>query len=141
MVCISIPQRYKFSIKIPRFRQNIKDLKKIKNVFAFKKIPKVLKNIVDFFLHFYLRWINIGLYFYTVRIQTQYQNTRFSSKHKKKYIYFPKNGFCFKIRPSLSNIYIYINIITSYFHTTKEIFKTIYVLACILALITSLFKP
>jgi len=49
--------------------------------------------------------------------------------------------FCFKIRPSLSNIYIYINIITSYFHTTKEIFKTIYVLACILALITSLFKP
>ena len=42
----------------------------------------------------------------------------------------------------VSPIYIDINIITSYFfYTTKKIFKTIYVLACILAWITSLFKP
>jgi len=59
-------------------------------------------------------------------------------KAYKKYI-FKK---CFVLKYGLvSPIYIYINIITSYFHTTKEISKTIYVLACILALITSLFKP
>jgi len=57
------------------------------------------------------------------------------------FVKFSKNVLFSCIRSSLSNIYIYINIITSYFHTTEEISKTIYVLACILALITSLFKP
>jgi hypothetical protein len=59
-------------------------------------------------------------------------------KTYKKYI-FKK---CFVLKYGLvSPIYIYINIMTSSFSYNKENFKTIYVLTCILALITSLFKP
>jgi hypothetical protein len=57
-----------------------------------------------------------------------------------KNTYFLKK--CFVLKYGLvSPIYIYINIMTSSFSYNKENFKTIYVLTCILALITSLFKP
>jgi len=56
------------------------------------------------------------------------------------FVKFSKNVLFSCIRPSLSNIYIYkyYNIIFSH---NKGNFKTIYVWACILAFITSLFKP
>jgi len=41
--------------------------------FAFKNFSKNnFKNIVDFSAFVLSKWINIWLYFYTVRIQTQY---------------------------------------------------------------------
>jgi len=43
----------------------------------FQKISKFSAN----FLYYIL--INSGLYFYTVKIQIRYENTRFSAKHKK----------------------------------------------------------
>jgi len=60
-------------------------------------------------------------------------------KAYKKYIF--KKCFVLKyglVSPIYIYIYKYYNIIFSH---NKRNFKTIYVLACILALITSLFKP
>jgi len=55
-------------LKYPVFIKTSK-IFKIKNVFCFQKISK---NIVDFSAFVLSKWINIWLYFYTVRIQTQY---------------------------------------------------------------------
>jgi hypothetical protein len=59
----------KSGIKIPGFHQNIKDFQNKKMSFAFKNS---LKNVVDFSAFVLSKWINIWLYFYTARIQTQY---------------------------------------------------------------------
>jgi len=59
-------------LKYPVFIKTSK-IFKIKNVFCFQKFSKnIFKNIVDFFAFVLSKWINIWLYFYTVRIQTQY---------------------------------------------------------------------
>jgi len=56
------------------------------------------KKICDFLQVYYCILINIGLYFYTVKIQIRYSNTRFTSKTSKifKRIFFllkKKEGF------------------------------------------------
>jgi len=60
------------SIKIPGFHQNIKDFQNKKCLFVQKFSKRIFKNIVDFSAFILSKWINIWLYFYTVRIQTQY---------------------------------------------------------------------
>jgi len=59
----------KFGIKIFGFHQNIKDFQKKKCLLLFKNSLKISLKIL---LIFSAKWINIWLYFYTVRIQTQY---------------------------------------------------------------------
>jgi hypothetical protein len=111
---------------------------KIKNVFCFQKFSKISLRILLIFLHLlYQSRLIFGCIFIPQGYKPSIKNTRFASK-RTKYI-FKK---CFVLKYGLvSPIYIYINIITSYFHTTKKISKTIYVLTCISALITSLLKP
>jgi len=59
-------------LKYPVFIKTSK-IFKIKNVFCFQKFSKnIFENIVDFSAFVLSKWINIWLYFYTVRIQTQY---------------------------------------------------------------------
>jgi len=59
-------------LKYPIFIKTSK-IFKIKNVFCFQKFSKnIFENIVDFSAFVLSKWINIWLYFYTVRIQTQY---------------------------------------------------------------------
>jgi hypothetical protein len=71
---------------------------------------------------------NIGLYFYTVKIQTGFRQNIAKNYKTKKYILLS----C--IRPSLSKIRKNHHIIFSYN-------KKKYFLACILVLITNLLKP
>jgi len=59
-------------LKYPVFIKTPK-IFKTKNVFCFQKFSKnIFENIVDFSAFILSKWINIWLYFYTVRIQTQY---------------------------------------------------------------------
>jgi hypothetical protein len=45
-------------------------------------VKQIFSKVCDFYAYNFIEFcLNIGLYFYTVKIQIQYQNTRFSSKH------------------------------------------------------------
>jgi hypothetical protein len=59
----------KSGISISGFHQNIKDFQNKKFLLLSKKFSK---NVVDFSAFVLSKWINIWLYFYTARIQTQY---------------------------------------------------------------------
>ena len=109
-------------------------ISKLKNIFCFQKFSKISLKILLIFLHLlYQSGLIFGCIFYKPSIKIPDLRQSVQNTYLKKM-------FCFKIRPSLSNIYIYkyYNIIFSH---NKRNFKAIYVLACILALITSLFKP
>jgi len=60
----------KSSFKISGFHQNIKDFQNKKCLLLSKISKNIFKNIVDFSASVLSKWINIWLYFYTVRIQT-----------------------------------------------------------------------
>jgi len=59
-------------LKSPDFHQNIKDFQNKKCLLLSKVFLNIFENIVDFSAFVLSKWINIWLYFYTVRIQTQY---------------------------------------------------------------------
>jgi len=102
--------------------------------FAFKNFLKISLKILLISRHlFYQSGLIFGCIVYkpSIKIPDLCQSVQ-------KYIFFKK---CFVLKYGLVSptyIYKYYNIIFSH---NKGNFKTIYVLTCILALITSLFKP
>jgi hypothetical protein len=74
--------------------------------------------------------INIGLYFYTIKIRIWYWNTRFSSKRCKNY----------KTKKSLVFMHIAMSLEKNSYRIFIQQRKFQKMLACILALITSLLK-
>ena len=120
-------------LKYPAFIKTSK-IFKTKNVFCFQKFSKNSFEILLIFRHlFYQSELIFGYIFYkpSIKIPDLRQNVQNTYFFKK----------CFVLKYGLVSpiyIYKYCNIIFSH---NKENFKTIYVFACILALITNLFKP
>ena len=87
-----------------------KKYKKIYKIFF-----KIISKICDVLKLLLLHLDQYGLYFYMVKIQVRYENTRFSSRHQKKYI--KCKMFCFQVYGQYPNIVFYV------FLSKKQIFE------------------
>jgi len=110
----------KSSIKYPVFIKTSKIFKIKKCLLLSENFLKISLKILLIFLHlFYQSGLIFGCILYRKDTNPVLKYPVFV-KTSKKYI-ITKKMFCFHAYGLVSPIYIYINIITSYFHTTKEI--------------------